>query len=147
LKYIKWFNKNFPDDIGFPDFLLEWTILLFKNNKLQEAEQKAFETFCRNTYLFDGFLRRPITPVHKWEGSNLETPAFAASLDINRENPGLTDFADWLESFIETERFTIAATKYIQIYKKLKTESDLRTRASLVRDAEDLKKNYLAGCP
>ena len=30
LTYTRWFQKNFPDDIGFPDFLFEWTIILFK---------------------------------------------------------------------------------------------------------------------
>ncbi len=29
LTYTRWFQKNFPDDCGFPDFLFEWTILLF----------------------------------------------------------------------------------------------------------------------
>src|SRR6266542_3206172 len=30
LTYTKWFQNNFLDDIGFPDFLFEWTIILFK---------------------------------------------------------------------------------------------------------------------
>lgn len=30
LGYLRWFSKNFPDDGGFPDFLFEWTIILFK---------------------------------------------------------------------------------------------------------------------
>ena len=40
LRYMRWFEKNFPDDIGFPDFLFEWTIILFKKGKLKEAEKK-----------------------------------------------------------------------------------------------------------
>lgn len=65
LTYLKWFNKNFPDESGFPDFLFEWTITLFKCGKSKETAKKAFETFCRNTYLFDKFFGRPITPVDK----------------------------------------------------------------------------------
>jgi hypothetical protein len=38
LRYTRWFDKNFPDDIGYPDFLFEWTIILFRNAKLKEAE-------------------------------------------------------------------------------------------------------------
>ena len=30
LAYTRWFAKTFPDDIGFPDFLFEWAVLLFK---------------------------------------------------------------------------------------------------------------------
>ena len=44
--YLKWFDKTFPDDHGFPEFLFERTIILFKTGRIKEAEQKAFETFC-----------------------------------------------------------------------------------------------------
>jgi hypothetical protein len=60
LTYTKWFQENFPDDIGFPEFLLEWTIVLFKTGKLKNAEKKVFQTFCSNTYLFDKFFDRQI---------------------------------------------------------------------------------------
>ena len=29
-RYFNWFNKTFPDDIGFPFFLFEWTVALVK---------------------------------------------------------------------------------------------------------------------
>lgn len=38
MKYLNWFNKNFPDDSGFPDFLFEWTLILYQKGKLKEAE-------------------------------------------------------------------------------------------------------------
>lgn len=44
LKYLKWFNKNFPDDMGFPEFLFESTIIFFKTRQLKEAEDYAMRT-------------------------------------------------------------------------------------------------------
>ena len=35
LVYLRWFQRNFPDDIGFPHFFFEWTIILFKNKKFK----------------------------------------------------------------------------------------------------------------
>ena len=64
--YFRWFYKNFPDDAGFPDFLFEWTLNLFKTGKIKDAEKMAFKTFCRNTYIFDKFLGKPIVPIVKW---------------------------------------------------------------------------------
>lgn len=29
-RYFNWFNKNFPEDSGYPVFLFEWAITLFK---------------------------------------------------------------------------------------------------------------------
>ena len=57
LKYLKWFEKNFPNDMGLPVFLFEWTIILFKNGKIKEAESKALSDFIFR-YLFAGCFFR-----------------------------------------------------------------------------------------
>lgn len=141
LIYTKWFDKNFPDDSGFPDFLFEWTIILFKTGKTKEAEKKAFQTFCRNSYLFDKFFGRPITPIDKWEGSNLEVPGFTEYLDYSSNQSELADFSKWLDTFISTQDFIDRSNKYIDIHKRLKTEHDSETRHYLVRQASQLEQS------
>ncbi|MBK8875390.1 MAG: hypothetical protein IPN13_16320 [Bacteroidetes bacterium] len=37
-KYLKWFDKNFPDDSGFPEFLFEATFILFKCGDLMSRK-------------------------------------------------------------------------------------------------------------
>ncbi len=120
LTYLRWFSKNFPDDSGFPDFLFEWTILLFKCGKTREATKKAFETFCANTYLINQFFGKPIQPVEKVEGSNLEVPAFTEYFIYSSAQPELADFSEWLENLIATEDFKNRCDKYIDIQKRLK---------------------------
>ena len=139
LTYTKWFDKNFPDDSGFPDFLFEWTIILFKCGKTKEAEKKAFQTFCSNTYLFDKYFGRQIIPIDKWEGSNLETPAFTKYLDYSREQKELEDYTEWLDSLISTQTFINKSNKYIEIQKRLKTEDDRETHHYLVEAANQLE--------
>ena len=141
LTYTKWFDKNFSDDSGFPDFLFEWTIILFKTCKTKEAEKKAFQTFCRNSYMFDKFFGRPVTPINKWEGSNLEVPGFTEYLHYSSNQPELADFSKWLEALISTEDFINRCNKYIDIHKKLKTEHDSETRHHLVRQASQLEQS------
>lgn len=143
LRYLNWFYKNFPDDAGYPDFLFEFTIILFKTGRRKEAEKKAFETFTRNTYLFDKFFNRPVTPIEKWEGSNLEVAAFATDyFDYSYKQVSLADFAEWLNTFTKTEKFVQLASQYIEIYKALKSEHDTRKRGSLIKQAAQLKKDY-----
>lgn len=139
LTYLRWFSKNFPDDGGFPDFLFEWTIILFKCGKTKEAARKAFETFCVNTYLFDKFFGRPITPVDKWEGSNLEAPGYAEYLDYSSGQPELADFGEWLDNLIATDDFKSRCDKYIDIHMRLKTENDRETRSYLIMQARQLE--------
>jgi hypothetical protein len=60
MRYFRWFDKNFPDDCGFPIFLVEWTITLFKSGKMAEAEKKALQTFIANTNPWDKFLGKEL---------------------------------------------------------------------------------------
>ena len=142
LAYTKWFSKNFPDDVGFPDFLFEWTIILYKKGKLLAAGQKAFQTFCANTYLFDKFFGRSVTPPDKWEGSNLGTVSFTDYFNYSNQQKELEDFATWLSSLISTERFIELSDQYIEINKRLKTETDRETRYYLVLRASQLKDSF-----
>lgn len=128
MTYLRWFNKNFPDDSGFPDFLFEWTLILFKCDKTKEAAKKAFETFCANTYLFDKFFGRPVIAVDKWEGSNLQVPGFTEYFDYSSEQPELTDFSEWLQKLISANDFKSRCDKYVHIQKRLRTESDREAR-------------------
>lgn len=134
LRYFNWFNKNFPDDSGYPDFLFEWTIILFKTDRLKEAEKKAFETFRSNTYLFDTFFGRQVTKIKKWEGSNLQTQDFADNqFCYNSKQDNLLDFSEWLDKFIATEKFILLSNKYLDIQKRLETERDTETRQYLIQ--------------
>ena len=36
-RYFNWFSKNFPNDMGYPIFLFEWTLALFKTKKITLA--------------------------------------------------------------------------------------------------------------
>ena len=91
-RYFNWFKKNFPGDAGFPDFLFEWTIVLFMSNKMKEAERKLFETFSANTYIIDKFLGEEIMPLVKWEGSNLESSDFTNYFNYAADDADLKEF-------------------------------------------------------
>lgn len=143
LTYLRWFNKNFPDDVGFPDFLFEWTLILFKCRKAKDAEQKAFRTFCSNTYLFDKFFGNPIVPIDKQERSNVDIPEFTDFFKYTSSQPEISDFSAWLEQLTSTEKFKTIRQKYIDIQIRLKTEEDRETRSYLLLHANQLAKNYV----
>jgi hypothetical protein len=139
MTYLKWFDKNFPDDNGVPEFLFEQAIILFKSGKIKEAEQKAFQTFCSNPYWFNKFFGKPITPLEIWHSSNLTTPGYTEALEYSKRQGELTDFAEWLDKFTMTDNFTSRSRKYIDIYKRLKMEIDPEMRYYLVRQARQLE--------
>jgi len=133
LRYLRWFGRTFSDDIGYPIFLFEWTIILFKTGNLKEAERKALETFLGNSYLFDKFLRKELIIVEKHESSNWESADLAEELTYSTGNPELVVFGEWLENFQAGEKFKKFASELLEIDKKLATEPTGKTRSELVQ--------------
>ncbi len=75
LRYFNWFDKNFPNDAGTPQFLFEYALILFKTNRIEKAEIKILETHMSNQYLIDYFLNRisipDINDQSEWEIKSL----------------------------------------------------------------------------
>jgi len=143
LTYLRWFARNFPDDIGMPVFLFEWTIILFKNGKFKDAEAKAVQTYFANSYLFGKFFGRQITPTEKHENSNQESPEFTNYLHYSSQHEELFDFAEWLTTFEKSEKFELLKNKHSEISERLKQEGNSEIRFSLIRQLQQLEQNGL----
>jgi hypothetical protein len=139
LKYLKWFDKYFPDDSGYPIFLFEATVILFKCGKLKEAENKAHRTFFSNTYLFDKFLERETLQINKNESSNWEFESLTNDFHYRKSDPEFSDFTIWLEDILASRRFLDKAYEFIEIESKLKTETVMTKRTILVKRLSKLK--------
>lgn len=142
LTYMRWFRKNFPDDICFSDFLFEWTLILFRNGKNKEAERKALATWFSNVYLFDRFFNRPVVPVHNYQASNLQESELAVNFPYAAAQPGLEDFAAWLGQLERTEEFRERTSRYLTIQILLNTEEDIRKRSALLDEERQLLESY-----
>ena len=142
LRYMNWFHKNFPDDSCYPEFLFEWTIILFKRGKLKEAEKKAFQTFCNNTYIFDKFFDIEIIPIDKSEDYLGSADLMKKSFEYSHTDESLADFSEWLSNFIKTEKFIQHSNKLIETNKRLKNEDDTEVRGYLVNLARQLEEEF-----
>jgi hypothetical protein len=140
MAYFRWFEKNFPDDIGVPGFLFEWTITLFKNGKIKDAENKAIQTFISNTYLIDGFLNRPLHPYDTLQNSAWQK-TIVSHLPYSTVQPNLADFTTWLRTFVDSEKFKALSMEYIDIELQLLTEPVGSKRRELVERLRNLIKN------
>jgi hypothetical protein len=141
LRYFNWFDKNFPEDSGFPIFLFEWTITLFKKKKIKLAEKKALETFYSNTYLIDLFLGNELQDFNKSENSNWEYASLAENLGYSKNQEELNDFVKWLEDFTKTETFYSFANKYIKIQLELVAGPVGERRSKLINEKYKLLQN------
>lgn len=132
LTYFKWFNKNFPDDCGFPLFLFEWALTLFKAGDLKNAEMKALNTFFSNPYLFDKFLGKAFLKLDLNIGFNNDPAELTKYFEYSKDQPDLHDFAVWLNEFLTSDRFNKISNEYFDIERKLRTEPTGPKRTELV---------------
>lgn len=132
LRYLRWFNRTFPDDLGYPIFLFEWTMILFKTGNIKEAENKALLTFYANNYLFDKFFGKEPPTTEKQEHTGWESAELAESLKYSNSVPEFADFGKWLQDFQTSQKYQKFAKEVILIKEKLVTEPAGKTRTELV---------------
>lgn len=140
LTYTRWFAKAFPDDIGFPDFLFEWAVLLFKMGKLEQASLKVWQTYCANTYVLDKFFGNPIQPLAKYEWSNLAQAGFTDYFTYSSQQADMLDFSQWLVELLSSEAFSSRQARYVPIHQQLAGELDEESRGCLLQAAEELER-------
>ncbi len=139
LRYLNWFDKNFPDDSGYPIFLFEWAFILFKCDKLIEAENKAHQTFFSNTYLFDKFLGKELLRLDKNESSNWEFESLVDGFPYSSLDTEFIEFASWTQNVLSSRIFLDKANEFIEIERKLKTEPVGQKRTELVNRLSKIK--------
>lgn len=132
LRYLNWFNKNFPDDGGYPIFLFEWACILFKCDRLLNAEEKVYSAFFSNTYLFDIFLEKEPLQPGKYEGSNWEFESLTDNFQYSHKHTEFIEFAGWAEAILSNRKFLDTANEFIEIKQKLKNEPVGKNRTELV---------------
>jgi len=139
LRYLNWFEKNFPDDSGYPIFLFEWTFILFKVDKFKESEQKAHKTFFSNKYLFDKFLGKESSQLDKNESSNWEYQSLVEHFAYTNKNLEFAEFASWVEDIFKSKTFWNKANEFVEIERQLKNEPVGEKRSKLVNRLYQIK--------
>lgn len=132
LRYFNWFNKNFPDDYCYPDFLYEWTIILFKTGRLKEAGKKAFQLFRNDNDLFNKIVGQNDPTMTDDEFKN-------SYINKLKNKERLSDFNLWLDKLTTSEIFIHICNKYIDIKMQLNKAQDEEKKEYLKKQLEQLK--------
>jgi len=130
LRYLRWFDRAFPDESGYPLFLFEWTLILFKTGNLKEAEKKAYQTFFSNRYFLHKFLGIEVESLFESKNSN---PEIAGNLIYSKDDPEFAEFSEWLDSLLKSEKFNEFAKELTDIDNNLEVEPAGEKRSALVK--------------
>lgn len=129
-EYLRWFQKEFPRDIGEPFMLLCWALMLHRMGK--NADNIFIRAMVSNIYLLPHILGLPETyPDIQWlsnyaEADYLEYFPEQVRVAITQEE------RDWIRERYETETFTTARKRYIEIVTELQHTPPGEKRSALV---------------
>ncbi len=143
MRYFRWFAKNFDDDSGYPTFLFEWCITLYKNGKISEAENLVLITFFSNTYLLDAFLGKEISQRDIEEQSNWQGVEMLEDFPHSHNNSELSDFATWLNRYIQSDKFQHFSNEFLAIKQKLSDAPAGISRSEMVESLASIIDKFM----
>lgn len=133
LRYFRWFQKNFPDDMGFPGFLFESTVILFKTAHIDEAESYALKTYFSNRFLLDTYFENDFELTDKGTSTNYKRADYLANFNYRHNQDELLEFSAWLNEFRQSNRFVTTKKEIDKIEEQLETEPVGPKRSELVK--------------
>lgn len=143
ITYKKWFDKNFPDDIGSPLLSLNWSIAYYKLGQIPDTKIYTIDTAFQNVYLHGLLLDREVSRIDIYE-HGYDMLEFAKSMIKDCKKVSTRPYLDWLTTFIDTNEYKEPINRYIELNKLLKDENNQDKRIELlnhIRDLENMNKD------
>lgn len=138
LKSFRWFHKNFPDDCGDPFQYLCWTLALFKNDNIIEAENKLIITMLQNLYLVPHIIGNDQPVYNMWHSSNIEEKEYLDYLPPEFVQLWDQKAISWARTTYYGERCNLFRKRFVEIKNQLQNEPVGPKRNKLVKELYDL---------
>lgn len=136
-EYIRWFQKECPDDSGEPSALLCWALIMHGMGK--KGEHVLGRTMLSNIYLIPHLLGEKVERVEMWHSSNWEEPAYMIEMP-ERVLAALSDEEKtWIRVAYQSEPFQKVLKRHNEIRQALESLQRGEERSSLVKELYSLK--------
>ncbi|MGV8962926.1 MAG: hypothetical protein ACOH2V_06060 [Candidatus Saccharimonadaceae bacterium] len=139
ITYKRWFEKNFPDDIGVPLLSFHWSNAYHELGKLQETKIYTIDTAFQNIYLHKLLLNREVNKIDMYEFGR-DMLEFAQLMIKDCGKVATESYFNWLSIFIETDEYKEPINKFIALTKLLKNENKQYKRIELLEQIRVLEK-------
>lgn len=130
-EFIRWFNEQFPDDVGEPAFLLYTAIIYFRLQEKKKARQYLLDTMLSNMYLIPILFDQPISELSMWHSSNWEGAEYVGEIAELLDEPSDEERV-WFKAEFESPLFTKIRNRYIETYSALQDEREIVVRRRIL---------------
>jgi len=140
VEHYRWFEKTFTDDAGEPFHRMGWTLTLYKNGLVDEAEQMLLRTMLRNLYLFPVLFGEEPKHLGVRMGSNWEEMGYVMEADEWYFDLWNAQELEWAIKVHDSPLARKIRDRYITIHEFLEIEPVGEKRSMLVEEASRLRR-------
>ena len=134
-EYMRWFEKEFPDDSGEPFVLLCWALMLHGMNK--DGDFILARTMLSNVYLLPHLLGEEM-PEEVPHSSNWAQQDFLEYMPERVREAITEDDLTWIRERYYSDRFQKVLTRHIEIEQELESVPRGERRSALVHELYSL---------
>ncbi|MBF0230782.1 MAG: hypothetical protein HQK63_14535 [Desulfamplus sp.] len=136
--YIKWYAKEFSDDIGEPIQQLCWALSLKRMNDEVGAKKMLAETMLSNLYIIPKLLERKIQEHDIWHSSSYQNIGYFDYTPKEVIASITEEEIQWIGQEYDSPEFSRIRERYIDIYYNLKTTKEIGERKRLLEESYSL---------
>ena len=140
-EYLRWYEKEFPDDAGEPLQLLCWALILHRMNK--NTDYKLAETMLSNIYLIPHILGKDIEKADMWHSSSDGDPEYIDYLPERILDAVVDENLEWMREKYYSFTFQKVLLRHIEINKELQNTPIGEKRSALVKEEYSLLDIFL----
>ena len=133
--YIKWYEKEFSDDIGEPIQKLCWALSLRRMDDEVGARKILAETMLANLYIIPKLLDQEIAEYDIWHPSSDGYIGYADYIPKEVIASITEAETQWLRQQYDSLEFRRILKRYIEIYRKLKNTKEIGERSRLLEES------------
>lgn len=136
-EYIRWFEKNFPDDVGDPLQMVLMALMLHRMGK--DGSAKLVRAMLSNLYLIPRAIGETQDRLDIWHSSNWDIPEYVDSIPDRILDAITEDQREWIRKLYHSESVTHSRNRCIEIKHELQHEQIGPRRRVLVDELHDLR--------
>ena len=144
--YIRWYEKNFENDIGEPIHKLCCSLILHRLGKDQKAKYVLAKLMLLSLYVIPIVIGDEIANYGIRFGSNYADLDYAEEIPTEIIGAITNEDKEWMRSLYTSLEFRRYRKRYIEIHKELEITSGVEKRSPLVKEAGELLNELKQSC-
>jgi hypothetical protein len=136
--YIRWYERNFEDDVGEPIHKLCCALILHRIGKHEKAKYFLANLMLLNLYVIPLTISEKVDDYGIRFGSNYADLDYAEEIPSEILNAITSEEREWMRDLYNSLEFRRYRKRYIEIYSALENTHGVEKRSPLVREAGEL---------